>query len=552
MLLRCAIAAGLLAAVASAQTSFREIYTQRDAEATTLYERKEYARAAAIHEELRRNPELAKMEDAYSRVLYNMACEYSLAGDKDKALDALRDLAAKDLVSGQSIRNDSDFEPIRKDPAYIKLLAGLDEKERPSRMLWNSPALRTPFREDLPEDEKIAGLSAVWSEAKYNFVYFYRLGGIDWDGLYLSYLPKVRQTRSTLEYYQLLTEFAAKLKDGHTGVGYPRQLSEKLGWPAFNTAFVEGRVFVDFVRDPKLADLGVKHGVEIVAVDGTPVKQYGAERVAPFRGASTPQDLDIKTFEYSLLGGPVEKPVELTLRDPDGKESKQSIPRMGPSETNKLPRMPWKAFELKMLPGNIAYVALRSFGDDTCSKEFAANFEAIRKTDALILDVRENGGGSSNIGWDILAYLTDKPFQSTQWRTRQYRPAERAWGQAEKWYGDSGRPLAAKTVAPYLKPVIVLTSARTYSAAEDFAAVFDAMKRGRIVGEATGGSTGQPLSIPLPGGGYFRVCTKHDRYPDGTEFVGVGIKPGVEAHSTVDDFRTGKDAVMEAALRLLK
>ena len=50
-------------------------------------------------------------------------------------------------------------------------------------MLWNSPALRTPFREDLPEDEKIAGLSRIWSEAKVNFVYFDRLGGIDWDGL---------------------------------------------------------------------------------------------------------------------------------------------------------------------------------------------------------------------------------------------------------------------------------------------------------------------------------------------------------------------------------
>lgn len=58
--------------------------------------------------------------------------------------------------------------------------------------------------------------------------------------------------------------------------------------------------------------------------------------------------------------------------------------------------------------------------------------------------------------------------------------------------------------------MIVLTSARTYSAAEDFVVAFDAMKRGTIVGEPTGGSTGQPLLFVLPGGGTGRVCTKRD------------------------------------------
>jgi C-terminal processing protease CtpA/Prc len=296
----------------------------------------------------------------------------------------------------------------------------------------------------------------------------------------------------------------------------------------------------------------VERGVEITAIDGVPVKQFGADRVAPTRGASTPQDLDIKVFEYSLLGGPLDTPVSLTLRDASGAVYTKSLPRKSGAEADKFPHEPFKAFEFKVLPGNIAYVALRAFGDDTCSKQFAANFEAIRKTDGLILDVRENGGGSSGVGWEILGYLTDRPFRSTQWRTRQYRPAERAWGRPERWYGDPGYDLTPHGPDPYRKPVIVLTSARSYSAAEDFAVVFDAMKRGRIVGEATGGSTGQPLSVPLPGGGSFRVCTKHDRYPDGKEFVGVGIQPNVAVAPTVADFRAGKDTVLEAALKLFQ
>ena len=351
----------LLAFACYAQTgdvALRELFQPvAMGEATALYGRKEFARAAAIHEELRRNPALAKMEDANNRVLYNLACEYSLAGEKEKALGVIRDGISAGTMFAQSLRQDTDFDPIRNDPAFKQILAELDAKERPSRMLWNSPALRTPFREDLPEDEKIAGLSRVWSEAKLNFVYFERLGGIDWDALYLSYLPKVRQTKSTLAYYELLAQFVALLKDGHSGVSYPRQLGQKLGWPLLNTALVEGRVFVDKVRDPELPAQGVKPGVEIVAVDGVPVKQFGAERVAPTRGASTPQDLDIKVFEYSLLGGPLDTPVSLTLRDAAGNTTTKSLPRKTGAESDKYPHEPFKAFEFKVLPGNIAYVA---------------------------------------------------------------------------------------------------------------------------------------------------------------------------------------------------
>jgi len=95
------------------------------------------------------------------------------------------------------------------------------------------------------------------------------------------------------------------------------------------------------------------------------------------------------------------------------------------------------------------------------------------------------------------------------------------------------------------------TSAHTFSAAEDFAVVFDAMKRGKIVGEPTGGSTGQPLSFSLPGGGSARVCTKHDRYPDRKEFVGVGIHPNVgAAHG--GGLPRGPRHVLDAAIAELK
>ena len=106
--------------------------------------------------------------------------------------------------------------------------------------------------------------------------------------------------------------------------------------------------------------------------------------------------------------------------------------------------------------------------------------------------------------------------------------------------------------ALYTGPVVVLTSPRTFSAAEDFMVAYSAMKRGLIIGEPTGGSTGQPLYFTLPGGGGAVVCTKRDKFPDGREFVGRGIQPDKLVRPTIEDFRAGRDTVLEAALKELK
>lgn len=84
--------------------------------------------------------------------------------------------------------------------------------------------------------------------------------------------------------------------------------------------------------------------------------------------------------------------------------------------------------------------------------------------------------------------------------------------------------------------------------AEDFAVAFDVAGRSALVGEATGGSTGQPLMFALPGGGQARVCTKRDTYPDGREFVGVGVIPDRKVPTTVADLRAGRDRALEAAI----
>lgn len=484
-------------------------------------------------------------------LLYNAACSSALAGRPEAALGFLERSVAAGFGNVEGLKKDADLTSLHADPRWAALVDRMEKAAQLREALWNNPALATPYRPSLPEDERVAGLSRLWSEVKFNFANFDLVPDLDWDALYMAYLPRVRQETSTLAYYRLLMEMAAKLRDGHSGVYPPDELDDEVyARPPLRTALVEGRTFISRVRVESLQAEGIRPGLEIVAIDGIPVKQYAETRVAPYQSASTPQDLAARTYEYFLLAGPSSAPVELTLQAPSGEAFKRKVARMPAAERGKLMSTP--PMELRMLPGNVAYVALNGFDDNTAAEQFEARFEEIAKAGALILDVRNNGGGNSDVGYRVLACLTDKPFRTSRWRTRDYRPAFRAWGRAEGTFGGDADEFPPSGTRLYTKPVVVLTGPRTYSAAEDFAVAFDAMKRGKIVGEPTGGSTGQPLPFKLPGGGTARVCTKRDTYPDGKEFVGVGVQPQMPVRPTVEDFRAGRDTVLEAALTLLR
>lgn len=483
---------------------------------------------------------------------YNAACASALAGRTDVALDLLRKATAAGYTNIAAIRADSDLAALRPDPRFETLLSETERAEQRRNRMWNNPAFATPYQPVLNEDQRVAGLSRLWSEAKFNFASFDLVPDLDWDALYLTTLPEVRAASSTVDYYRVLKRFVAQLHDGHSSIRLPAEVADQLeAQPGVRTALVEGRVFVDALLDPTLAATGLAPGMEIVAVEGQPVQTWAQAHIAPYQPASTPQDLAARTFERALLSGPADHPAQVTVRDAMGKRRTLSLPRM---TAKAFEDAYWggPTFQMRMLPGGIAYVRILHFGNSSAAEGFRERFAEIAKAGGLIIDVRENGGGNSDEGYKLLSMLTDKPFQGSRWQTREYVPTYRAWGRPEATHAEGASQMQPDDKLRYGGPVLVLTSARTYSAAEDFVVAFDAMQRGRIVGEATGGSTGQPLVFNLPGGGTARICTKRDSYPDGRAFVGVGVQPQVVVAPRVEDLRAGRDTVLEAALALLR
>ncbi|MDN5286461.1 MAG: peptidase [Mucilaginibacter sp.] len=470
----------------------------------------------------------------------DLADGYALLNKKDSALLALNRMYENGAISVISfLQQDSALNVLRNEPGYLAIISKLNNQ----RALWKNTAFKTPYKANLSAGEKVAGLSLLWSQAKYNFVHFDHVN-IDWNQAYLDYLPKVQNTTSTAEYYKVLISFYVLLKDGHTNVYVPDSLTTTFySRPPFRTELIEGRVFVNQVFSDSLYKTGIVPGLEVIKIDGEPVISYAEKNIRPYQSSSTPQDMEIREFSYALFSGPKNKPIVFEFKDRNGKLINRTVSRNGHHDVKGLKTMEYQTI------GNIGYLAINNFEDTKIVKQFdSLYYTDIAKTKGLIIDVRYNGGGNGDIGLDIIKRLTDKPFVHSASKTLRITSRLNA---EPLWESNGAGNLQPNGKIFYNKPIVVLIGPRTFSAAEDFTVAFDYMKRGKLIGLPTGGSTGQPVSFSLPGGGSARVCAKRDTYPDGKEFVGVGIMPGITVKETIKDLLNGTDAAKQKALEIL-
>ncbi len=426
-------------------------------------------------------------------------------------------------------------------------------KESFSTMTKNWAPLAAP---ELTETEMIAGFVRLWSEVKYNFAFFDQVPEVDWDQVLIDYLPKVQKAENTFEYYRILKQCIALLKDGHTSVSGPSNEPDCnlpiririLQGKAIITDVIALQQLDSSVNQQALEKANIEPGDEITHIDGRTIKEILQEDLYPYISASTPQWLNVKASP-ELLKGPQNSTAVLQITKPDGRQQEISFIRKHYTFKYKP-----NQFDVQQLDGQILYINLNSFSSEQIVRQFESALPQILESKGLILDVRRNGGGSSGNGADIIRYLIDKPIDNTNWKTPQHIAAYKAWDRKnENWHYGSKRTLQPRADKIFSGPVIVLTSAHTFSAAEDFTVVLHAAKRALIVGERTGGSTGQPQIVDnLPGGGSARICTKWDTYPDGRDFVGVGVIPDVEIYPTPQDIAAGKDTILLEGIRQMK
>lgn len=178
--------------------------------------------------------------------------------------------------------------------------------------------------------------------------------------------------------------------------------------------------------------------------------------------------------------------------------------------------------KVEMLPGNIGYLDFRYFADTEfgeAARTAIAAMNFVNHADALIFDMRQNGGGSPSMIQLISSYLFDESVHLNSFYIRKTDETTQFWTQ--------GHVEGNKMVDV---PVYVLTSGYTFSGAEEFTYNLKNMKRGTIIGETTGGGahpvqgrTFENLNIllRLPFGRAVNPISK-------TNWEGTGVEPDIK------------------------
>lgn len=424
-------------------------------------------------------------------------------------------------------------------------------KTRILLLLAFAVALQCFAKNDLMPYQKAAIATRFASEVKYNFAGYGRFAQ-NYDSICRAELPDLINTQSDEEFGQKLQLFANRLKDGHTSIGF----SADVAYAPISHKRIGDKIFVTAVYSDEYTGRGVRRGTELIAVDGIPVIEYGNRFVVPYIPSSTPQWSETYPFNsINLTKGYRGVPVRLTFRNEKGK----------PFEITDNRQSPWgivnpdMSVKFDSLPGNIGLLRIPSFQTNSFDMQtFGDLFEQkIVPTDGLIIDIRDNTGGNSQVGQVVMMLLATDTIPQASWETPKYEAAYASWGR--EWQRES---VASDSIVPfcishpnemprYDKPIVLLVNGSTFSAAEDFAVLFRNAGRGKIIGTPTGGSTGNPIFVDLGWGYYGRICTRHEKLADGTEFIGVGIQPDLVVEET-ESVIFGKDNVIEAALKLLK
>lgn len=202
----------------------------------------------------------------------------------------------------------------------------------------------------------------------------------------------------------------------------------------------------------------------------------------------------------------------------------EDAPALAPKPASALPesRSNYGFGRVERLSGNVAYIDLEyaahidfAAADSPAKRTADAALALCRDADAVIIDVRRNGGGSpAMVGYLVSAFVAADANVYNTFHSRQGVSSE--------------RPQATYATPMISVPLYVLISGRTGSAAESIAFTLQSARRAVIVGERSGGAAN-------PGGGFRTeqgytvfIATGSPRNPlNGRNWEGDGVQPDV-------------------------
>lgn len=387
-----------------------------------------------------------------------------------------------------------------------------------------------------------------------------------------------------------LTRFFANFIDGHASVrGY------KSGSKMYLPFLIEptGQKYVAFLQD-RTQFVDTKHPY-VHSIDNLPIKTW-IQAAKVFHPSGSPQFQQRHALRQlrkiqeirAELNLPQSDSLLVTLADDNGNQQKKELPLSDvfPSYGG------WFKKSSGIIENKIGYLRISRMNDDAVS-EIQQWMPQFKHTKGLIIDVRDNGGGTRAALIELFSYLTtaDNPphianvakyrlndaFEDDHlearfmYRQNKYAPNSREfhtikqfmktfkpqWAPPENAFSEWHYLLLSKHKNDkryhYKKPVIILTNQKGFSATDIFVAALKGWRNVTVIGQPTAGGSARTRSIELKNSGLkIRMASMASFQPSGLLYDGNGIMPDIFIEPLPTDFLKGKtDSVLNFAIRTL-
>lgn len=385
---------------------------------------------------------------------------------------------------------------------------------------------------------------------------------IDWQELKNKFSGRIDEAQTEEEFYRAMRDFATEIPDAHVGISFNAEAFYDEAGGGFGLVLAElsdGAVIAKQVIPEGPADqAGIKAGAEIHTWNGMPVRQAVGEVKSLLRSYSTEHHQRLEQLTF-LTRVPPKTNVDITFQNPD--ESQISETRLSAEvEYESLFASLTALSEDEISPpivgevldqSGLGYLKILTFSDDfsLTARIWEHYIEGLIENEVagLIIDLRNNGGGSGKLATDFAGYFFDEEL--TLYQSYYYNDL-----QGE--FVESGVPTR---VSPgpihYSGPIVVLVSPDCISACEGFTYALTQNDRATVIGHyPTAGAFGEVGrgQYELPDEITMQFPTGRPETPDGHLLIeGVGVLPDITVPVTRESVMGREDTLLITAVEVL-